>query len=199
MLEFLPRTLDERMPELGYDLCTSRDHAIARLILAPPYQIFISSVHLAEMDNFLLLERNHTLHPSVPCVVTATPPQKESALGALTHGAFDVVTNSLDPEELQTTIRLALWQNRLLRLLASREKVQERYRQHSRTHPLNKSGLFQRALLSMNNTISVMKTTEERMKESIACLTCLAMDMETRVRDRAIERLNRRHVPKPVK
>ena len=55
-----------------------RDHAMSKL-LASNYGLIISNVHLAEMDDFLLLKRNQGYQPYVPVVLTAGVSDRDSA------------------------------------------------------------------------------------------------------------------------
>jgi DNA-binding NtrC family response regulator len=106
MLESLG-ALTDSMLAIDFDVCTSRDEAIRRL-LDCPYQVIISGVYLAELNDFLLIKQKHAHQRYTPLVVTANASETDSASRALRRGAFDVITNPLDPLEARTTIQVAL-------------------------------------------------------------------------------------------
>jgi len=68
----------------------------------------ISNVHLAEVNDFLLLKHNRNVQPLVPFVVTASGSETESSRRALEEGAFDFITTPLVYEQTVSTILLAL-------------------------------------------------------------------------------------------
>src|SRR5262249_47760193 len=106
--ESLVQTIGDGRLHCDFDFCTSRDHALRKLV-GPPYQLIISGVHLAEMDDFYLLKQAKTAEPFIPVVVTAGPSDKESARYALLKGAFDLISSPLNREQAVNTICLALW------------------------------------------------------------------------------------------
>jgi DNA-binding NtrC family response regulator len=163
------------------------------MLLASPYQLVISDAHLMEMDDFSLLKRIRALETSVPVVVTASTSEKESARLALLKGAFDLILTPLEHEQTVVTIRLALWQSKLMDLIAHKEKTLEKYRQHLAVYPDNRKSdeNFNRALLSLEKTVSAFEETIQRVEESIRCFADLAEDVEHQVRTRALERLDR--------
>jgi DNA-binding NtrC family response regulator len=55
-------------------------------------------VHLAELDDFLLLKRIQALEAFVPLVITATTGDKASARRLLEQGAFDLITTPVEHE-----------------------------------------------------------------------------------------------------
>jgi DNA-binding NtrC family response regulator len=109
-----------------------------RKLLASPYELIISGPCLAEMDDFLFLKRTQTLETSVPLVVTADASEKPSARRVLLEGALDLITNPLDHEQTVSTIRLALWHNKLTALIARKEHTLDKYRQHVADYPAEK-------------------------------------------------------------
>ena len=102
--------------DLDFDLCTSRDGAMRKL-MDSPYQLIISDAHLAEMDNFSLLKRIQARDTSVPFLITANAanaPEKDSARRVLGQGAFDFISVPPEYEQTMSTILLALWQSRFM-------------------------------------------------------------------------------------
>src|SRR5215813_2936469 len=68
--ESLIDTFGKGRLDLDFDLCTSRDGAMRKLVDSP-YQLVISDAHLAEMDNFSLLKRTQARDRFVPFLITA--------------------------------------------------------------------------------------------------------------------------------
>src|SRR5215510_10662969 len=167
--EPLIRTLRDDRLDIDFDVCTSHWSAVWKL-LASPYQLIISGVHLAEMHDFLLLKRAQRLQTFVPFVVTASASEKEGARRVLKHGAFDLIPTPLDHEQTVNTIRLALWQNKLMELIARREKVLEQYRRHLDAYTPSTRKLdeaFHNALSSEQRTLSGFDQSIQAIAESM--------------------------------
>jgi len=190
VVEPLIRTLDRRL-DVDFDVCTSPRGAVRKLLLSP-YQLIVSSVQLAEMNDFLLLRRTKAFHTYVPLVVTASASEKDSARRVLTRGAFDLITTPLEREQAVGTIRLALWQSKLMSLIARKEETLEKYRQHMTDYPGDRNKMaesFHRALAAFQKTISSIERTMLRMEESMVCFSDFATKVEYYARERALERL----------
>jgi len=189
--EPLIRTFRDKRLDLDFDVCTSHWNAHWKL-LASPYQLIISGVHLAEMDDFLLLKRAQGLQTFVPLVVTASASEKEVARRALKHGAFDLIPTPLDHEQTVNTIRLALWQNKLMDLIAQREKALEKYRRHLDAYPSNRKmdEAFHKALSSIQRTVSSFEQSIQAIEESMKCLADLARIVRQEAQAGALERLD---------
>jgi len=182
---------DSRL-DLDYDVCTSHDRAVIKLFRSPPpYQLVIGSVHLAEMDDFLLLKHNRFLQPDVPFVITTGAAEIMSSRRALKEGAFDLIARPLEPKQMVETIRLALWHNKLSVLIASRERMLEKFRQHIAEYPRNRKDgeAFQRALAIVQETASCTAESLQRIEESIVCFSDFATKVAHHARKRAFERL----------
>jgi len=160
--------------------------------LASPYQLIISSVHLAEMHDFLLLKRAPALQTFVPFVVTASASEKEVACLALKHGAFDLIPTPLDHEQTVNTIRLALWHNKLMELITRREKALEKYRRHLDAYPgtRKKDDAFHNALSSLQRMVSCFDQSIQAIEGSMKCLADLARIVEQDAQAGALERLD---------
>ena len=191
-VEPLIRTFGDRRLDVDFDVCTSARSAVRKLLLSP-YQLIISDVHLAEMDEFLLMKRAQALHTYVPIVVTASASEQDSARRVLTKGAFDLIRTPLEHEQTVGTIRLALWQSRLMDLIAHKEEALDKYRQHMSDYPGDRNKVaesFHRALSAFEKTIFSIERTMLRMEESMVCFSDFATKVEYYARERALERLN---------
>lgn len=189
-VESLIETFKHTRLHVDFDVCTSHHSAVQKL-LAFPYQLVISGVHLAEFDNFSLLRRTQAFEASVPLVITATMEDKEFARRVLEQGAFDLITTPLQPQQTVDTIRLALWHKKLQAITASREKVLERYRQHIDNYPGDRMDkAFQTILTSIELSISAHDRTIDLIGTSTKCLADLAKSVEQRARAQAFRRLD---------
>ncbi|HKC96119.1 MAG TPA: response regulator [Nitrospira sp.] len=190
-VESLIQTFGDRRLDVDYNVCTSHDCAVLKLFHSPPpYQLVISSVRLAEIDNFLLLKHNRNLQPFVPFVVTSGVSDTASSRRALEEGAFDVIHTPLEHEQTVSTISLALWHNKLKALIASRDNALERYHQHITKYPGDRSGeAFRTILASIEESLSAHRRTIDRIETSIKCLVDLAENVEEQARYHALRRL----------
>jgi len=190
-LETLAHTLEKSLPKVRFDLCVSCDNAMEKLI-ASPYNLIISDVHLAETNHFYLLKHHEVLQKSVPVVITAASSDNQAARQALEFGAFDLITRPVHPNHAVATIRLALWQNRLSAIIASKEKAIERYRQHFAAYPADKKlkETFRKSLFLVQKTISSYPQTIQQIEETLMCFNHLAATVERDARKRALDRLD---------
>ena len=184
------KTFGQRQLDLDVDVCFSHRSAVRKL-LASPYQLIISGVHLAELDGFLLLNRTQALEAFVPVVITAATGEKESARRVLNQGGFDLIPTPLKQGQTVSTIRLALWHHSFKALIASRDKAQERYRNHIVDYPGNRRGkAFQTILTSIEQSLSAHERTIHQIETSLKCLADMAKTVEHQARERALKRLD---------
>lgn len=190
-LETLAHVLEKSLHKVRFDVCVSSDNAMEKLI-ASPYNLIISDVHLAEMHHFSLLKHNEVLQKSVPVVITTVGSETHVARQALEFGAFDFITRPVDPPQAIATIRLALWQNTLTAIIACKEKAIERYRQHFAVYPGNKKmkETFRKSLFLMQKTISSYPGTIQLNEEMMLWFNHLAASVEKEARERALQRLH---------
>ena len=189
----LVQTFGDRRLDFDYDVCTSHDDAVMKLFHSPPpYQLIISSVRLAEVDDFFLLKHNRIRQPFVPFVITAGASEIHSSRRALEEGAFDLILTPLEQEQTVSTIRLGLWHNKVKALIASRDKVIERYQQHLANYPGNRSGDgFRVILTTIEESLSAHEQTIDRVEASITLLADFDKAVGELPRERAFERLDK--------
>jgi len=58
-----------------------------------------------------------------------------AAKSALEGDAFDLIVTPIVPTDATQTVRLTLWQNKLLKLLTSQERVASQFQQHMEAFP----------------------------------------------------------------
>ena len=192
-LEPLIRTFEDGRLDVDFDLCTSQASAVSKL-LARRYQLIIASAHFAEMNDFFLLKRSQCGEIVVPVVVTAGAIEKRSAGRALVRGAFDLIPTPPDHEQTVSAILHALWASKLKSLIASKERVVERCRQHLADYPGDRFGLqasFRSVLSAFEKTISAVEQSLLQMEEAVACLSDCAMKVEHQATTEAFARLDR--------
>jgi DNA-binding NtrC family response regulator len=187
IFESLVHTIGDRRLDCDFDVCTTRDHAL-RKFLGPPYQLIICGAHLTEMDDFFVLKHSQILQRFVPFVVTASAAEKESARQGLMQGAFDLVTVPLEHEQAVSAIRRALWQSRLITLIACKEKALEKYREHMVAYPAGNQmdETFKRTLTAIQEAIFSYRQTLLRVDG----LADIATRVQNQARKQALERLN---------
>jgi DNA-binding response OmpR family regulator len=161
-------------------------------LIASPYNRIISDVHLAEMHYFSLLKHHEILQKPVPVVVTPASSDTQAARRALEYGAFDIIPRPLLSAQATTTIRLALWQNKLMSIIAGKEKATERYRQHFAVYPADKKmkQTFRKSLLLVQRTITSYPKTIQQIEETIMCFNHVAGMVGKEARERALKRLH---------
>ena len=186
--ESLIDTFGKSRLDLNFDLCTSRDGAMRKL-LDCPYQLIISDAHLAEMDDFSLLKRSQA-RETMPFLITANASntqEKESARRVLAHGAFDLISLPPKYEQTVSAILLALWQSRFMTLILCKERAVEKYREHMAAYPSGNQmdATFKRTLSAIQASILSYQQTVLRFEG----FADLAAKVETQTRKRALERL----------
>ena len=188
--ESLIDTFGKSRLDLDFDLCTSRDGAMRKL-LDSPYQFIISDAHLAEMDDFSLLKRTQACRTFVPFLVTASASntqEKESARRVLRQGAFDLISLPLEFEQTASAILLALWESKLMTLVACKERAVEKYRDHMAAYPSGNQmdETFKKTLSAIQDSIVTYQKTI-LLAEGFADL---ATKVANQARKKALERLD---------
>jgi len=179
-----------------YDLCSSHDHAVIKLFRSPsPYHLVISSVQLAEADDFLLIKHNRFLQQDVPFVITTDATDIKSSRRALKEGAFDVIATPLEAKQTVETLRLALWYSKLKALIHSREEASKKYGQVIADYlpDRTRNETFHSLLASVQEDNFFADRSIKRIEQSLARLADLATKVEHQARQRAAARLDALH------
>jgi DNA-binding NtrC family response regulator len=161
-------------------------------LIASSYNLIISDVHLAAMNHFVLLKHNEVLEKSIPVAITAAASDYQAARQALEFGAFDLITRPVHPTPAIATIRLALWHNQLMTIIASKEKAIERYRQHFAVYPADKQmkETLRKSLFLAQRTVSSYPKAIRQIEGSMLCFNHVAATVEKETRERALKRLH---------
>lgn len=165
-LTTLPALLAERLPNIQLEICKTVDDAVRKLRRSKVDTVITSTPFLWAQES--LLKDLHTLHRLVPLVLTADRSDRIRAQASLRTRGFDLITKPIEPDEAVQTVRLALWQNRLLRLLASRERMVSAFEQHMRVFPHDLKGekLIRTTLSTIDETLAVLHRSNQRLEGS---------------------------------
>jgi DNA-binding NtrC family response regulator len=180
----------DRRLDFDFHLCTSRDGAMRKLS-SSPYELVISDVRLAELNQFSLIKHIEGLGTFMPFVVTANlsnQEERESVREVLGQGAFDLISLPPESEQTENIIRVALWQSKLMTLITCKEIVQEQYREHLAAYPWGNDvdPFFKRTLTAIQDSIATYQRSVLRTEP----FADLAMKVKTQARARALERLD---------
>jgi DNA-binding NtrC family response regulator len=191
VLSLIPLFDDQRLG-VEYELSTSHESAMRKLFRSSaPYRVVVCDTQLADIQKFLLLTQNRTVHPSVPFIVTAREAEHKSARRALHEGALDFIPAPLDQEQAVKTIRRALWHNWLRRLIAQKETATAKYREHMAAYPHDQriEDAFRRACEFVETSLAIMERSGVWV-ETWNSLSDIATGLETQTRTQALIRLD---------
>ncbi len=189
-LDVLPRILSDRFPDLAIETCTSAEELRRKSELASYSTIAMSPVLL---QAYRLLKFKRPQQFASPLLITAGKQDRSSAFRILEREAFDLIVKPIIPEQAAQTIRLALWQNKLLHLLASKERAWSKFQQHMEAFPHDlrvemdfrkKLEMFDRTLQTVSTSIRLMLSVEEE-----GSFFDLAASVERHAKEQALERL----------
>ena len=115
-------------------------------------------------------------------MITTATGGKESARRVLEQRASDFIPTPSKQKQAVRTIRLNLLHNKFSTLLASRDKVLDRYAQHLADYPGDRKGVaFQKILTSIERSLSAHERTIRQFETSLKRLTDLDKTVETQV------------------
>ena len=189
-LNRLPCILSEHLPHVGIDICPSSDQ-LPRMLKHASYDTVAMSPALLQEYRVLPHNSGHSLR--VPIIVTAGRDDRSMAESALKDEAFDVIVKPIVPQEAVQTVRLALWHNQLVRLLASKERAAFRFHAHMKMFPhavtmeqefVGKMAAYERTIGALSTSMQwLLNTEEERSAYDMAAV------VEQHTRQRALDRL----------
>jgi len=135
-------------------------------------------------------KRNQLL---APLIVMVCQRDLTVAQAALEGDVFDLIAKPVIPHEATQAVRLALWQNQLLRLLASKERAVARFQQHMEAfpHDRNAEAEFSRHLDAFERTFQALQSGIRLVlnSENEQGLFDIAVLVEQRARQQALNRL----------
>lgn len=125
-LDSLSQILNNTIPDLTIDVCTSSDQVRSKLVSAP-YHLIIANANFAVRDRDSLLKNHQSTGSHAPFLVTIGSSEQDLARQALEAGAFDVLRKPIDTKQIEKSVRPALW---LYQLRVTIHLRQERIRQY---------------------------------------------------------------------
>ncbi len=186
----LPRVLSESLPHIHVHTCTTADS-----LRHQSRQISYDTVgiHPLLMDAYRCAKQKKPQQLLAPLLLMTGPAQHHWAQVALERDAFDLLAKPIIPLEAVHTVRLALWENRSLRLLTTKDQAASRVRVHMAAFPQ-----AQHAEAQFMSTLAAFDRTFEALQSSMRLLLKVddehalfdvAASVETLTRQRAMERL----------
>ena len=113
-------------------------------------------------------------------MITTATEEKESARRVLEQTASDFIPTLSKQKQTVSAIRLSLLYNKLSTLIASRDKVLDRYAQHLADYPGDRKGVaFQKILTSIEESLSAHERTIRQFETSLKRLADLGKIVET--------------------
>ncbi len=118
------------------------------------------------LQNYRLIKRTQPFQLLAPLLVTASAEQRPLTRVALKTQAFDPIV----PLEAAHTVRLALWQSRLLRLICSKDRAVSRFQEHMATFPYarqfeeefrSKLSAYERTLEALRSSLRLLLNVED--------------------------------------
>lgn len=132
ILDTFTRVLADSLPHVRIDLCDS-PASFPDTLRKTSYDTIAMSPLL--ISDYHLLRQKKPVQLLTPLLVIAGAEQPCLAQAVLEADAFDVIVTPIHPTEAVETVRLALWQNRLLRLLASKDRAATLFEEHMAAFP----------------------------------------------------------------
>lgn len=188
--DILPRILFDRIPQIVISTGTSA-HELSDKLRDSAYGAVVISPNL--LREYALAKYCNGEQILTPVIVIASPRDRSVVYTALQEDAFDVIVTPINPQEAAHVVWCALWHNKLLRLLASRERGSARFQQHMASFPqagkdqeefASKLAAYEKLLNALNNSIRLLLNIENDRQ-----VFDMAASVERLTRQRALDRL----------
>jgi DNA-binding NtrC family response regulator len=187
--ESLPRTLRSAMPEIVFDVCSSRDDGLSRLEKGS-YHAVISDARLAEAADYSVLKRAQSLSCPVPVLLSEKTGDSQAVSRALARGALDMIRCSLSGVAASEVIRRALWLYQLRQTIHHRRQRLETLRSehitYTRTVPMQTMMLVERTMKNIEEAEHLCERTIQQIESSIRVLQEICDHFEADARECAL-------------
>ena len=183
----LAEVLSAHIPRVAIDTCTTVKQLIRKLEGASYDAV---AVNPSLLHTYPVITDKLSLHQNVPLLVTVSQKDFPLAHTAFAGTAFDFIVKPIVPLDSVHTFRLALWHNKLQRLLALKERAAARVRHHSKGSPGDRKA--EEELVRTLETTYQTITTSFRLLLNIqqnSSLMDVAASVERRARHLALDRL----------
>ena len=187
LISSLFQTLNDSIPDLTIDVCTSSDQVRSKLA-SRPYHMIISNADLALMPGGSLLKHHQSTGSHAPFLVSIGSSEQVFARQAVEAGAFDVLRNPVDANQIEKIVRPALW---LYQLRVTIHLRQERIRQYKERlaastiiSPARRQNLKQN-YLDIEEAYRACQRSIDQIEVSLRYLENSAHDIEAEAHQRA--------------
>jgi PleD family two-component response regulator len=191
-LNSLSQTLKSTIPHLSVDLCNSRDCAISQLS-SDPYHVIITNANFAVMDSCSLLKGYQSIRSQTPFLVTIGSSEHALARQALRAGAFDVLVNPIDAQQIVGVVRPALWLYQLrFKIHLHRNKLrqyQQRLDASTMISPTDRQ-ILKQDCLDIEKAHSACERSIKQIEDSLRHLQNIAHNIEVETRQRSCRAFN---------
>jgi hypothetical protein len=186
ILDLFPRIVSDNIPDVGIDICTSSEELSQKVRHAAYDTVAMTPLFL---EDYRKHKKRHQL--LTPLLVTTAKNDRILVQPALEEDAFDVIVKPLVEPQVTRTVKLALWQNGLLRLLTSKERALSRFREHIEAFPeeLKREADFQTHLTAFERTYRAVESSLQLLEQTDNILYDFATAVEAMTRKHALERM----------
>ena len=186
LLDSLFQTLNDTIPDLTIDVCTSSDQVRSKLA-SGSYHAIIADAKLAVSDSWSLLKDYQSTRSHTPFLVSIGSSEQALARQALEAGAFDALVKPIDGKQIEKIVRPALW---LYQLRVTIHLRQQRIRQYKERlaastiiSPAHKQKLKQNYLDIEEANLACQRSINH-IEESLRHLENSALNIEAEARQR---------------
>jgi DNA-binding NtrC family response regulator len=191
-IDLLQQILSEDIPDVAVDVSTSAEDLSRKRKISTYDTIAVNPLLL---HSYRSEKHNDDRYVLTPVLLTASREERELASTYLETDAFDLIVKPIVREEAVRSVRVALWQNALLRLLASKERATQRFRQHMEAfpHARKMEEEFESKLAAYERTFQALTTSLQHLIDRVEedSLFEMAGHLESMTRKRALDRLFR--------
>lgn len=186
-LDSISHALFDHIPNIAIDTCTSTEELSRKVERFSYDTVALSPTFL---QTYRVLRKKKPNQLLVPLLMTVCQRDLPAAQSALEGDAFDLIVTPIVPTDAAQTVRLSLWQNKLLKLLTSQERVASQFQQHMEAFPYDPKAedeilrLFETIHETLARSLELLKTSEEEN-----ALFDMAALVEGRARRQALARL----------
>lgn len=186
-LDILPDVLSDHIPKVVIDTCTTVGQLVRKLEKSSYDTVAINPMLLPD---YRFLNHKGTSQVLTPVIVTVCQKDLVLAHTMFAGSAFDLIVKPIVPHDAAQTVRLALWQNKLRKLLALKEQAASRFRQR-REAPLRDPKAEEEFLSMLETTCQTLKNSFHLLLniEQKSSLVEMAASVERRTRQLALDRL----------
>lgn len=157
ILDSLPPVLADSLPHLHIDICDSQESFPDKLRKTSYDTIALSPLLISDYHD---IKPKQPLQLLAPLLVIASIEHPLVVLTVLETDAFDVIVTPIYPTEAVQIVRLALWQSKLLRLLASKDRAVTVFEKHMMAFPTDwktEEEYYARDLKALDDIIKVLQ------------------------------------------